>query len=63
MKIRIIYKEEDGWYIGHIQQYPDYESQGKTLEELKENLLDIFNDIINGLVPDVKPSNVLELVV
>ena len=63
MKISIIYKEEDGWYVGHIQQYPDYESQGKTLDELKENLLDIYNDIKNGLVPDVKPSKVLELVV
>lgn len=63
MKISIIYKEEDGWYVGHIQQYPDYESQGKTLDELKENLLDIYNDIKNGLVPDIKPSKVLELVV
>ncbi|MGR3178426.1 MAG: type II toxin-antitoxin system HicB family antitoxin [Candidatus Anammoxibacter sp.] len=63
MKISIIYKEEDGWIVGHIQQYPEYESQGKTLDELKENLLDIYSDITKGLVPDVKPSKVLELVV
>jgi predicted RNase H-like HicB family nuclease len=49
MKTRVIYKEEDGWYVGHIQEYPDYESQGKTLEELKENLLEIYNDIKEGL--------------
>jgi len=63
MKISVVYKEEDGWFVGHIQQYPDYESQGKTLEELKENLLEIYNDIKNGLVPDAKPSKILELVV
>ncbi|MDQ1327008.1 MAG: hypothetical protein QG641_288 [Candidatus Poribacteria bacterium] len=63
MKIKIIYKEEDGWYVGHIQEYPDYESQGKTLDELKENLLDIYDDIKQGLVFDVKPSKVLELVI
>jgi predicted RNase H-like HicB family nuclease len=63
MKIKIIYKEEDGWYVGHIQEYPDYESQGKTLDELKENLLDIYDDIKQGLVSDVKPSKVLELVI
>lgn len=63
MKISIIYKEEDGWYIGHIQEYPDYESQGKTLDELKKNLIEIYNDIKKGLVPDVKPSKVLELVI
>lgn len=61
MKISIVYKEENDWYIGHIQEYPDYESQGKTLDELKKNLLDIYNDIKQGLVPEVKPSKVLEL--
>jgi predicted RNase H-like HicB family nuclease len=63
MKINIIYKEEDEWYVGHIQEYPDHESQGKTLDELKENLLDIYDDIMQGLVPDVKQSKILELVV
>jgi hypothetical protein len=42
MKINIIYKEEKGWFVGHIQEYPDYESQGRTLEELKDNLIEIY---------------------
>ncbi len=63
MKISIIYKEENDWYIGHIQEYPDYESQGKTLDELKDNLLDIYGDIKKGLVPEAKPSKVLELTI
>jgi predicted RNase H-like HicB family nuclease len=63
MKIKIVYKEEGGWYVGHIQEYPEYESQGKTLDELKENLLDIYNDIKQGLVSDVEPSKILELVI
>ncbi len=63
MKTCIIYRKENEWYVGHIQEYPDYESQGTTLEELKKNLLEIYNDIKEGLVPDAKPSQVLELVV
>lgn len=55
MKINIIYKKQQEWFIGHIQEHPDYESQGKTLEELKENLLDIYDDIDKGLVPDAEP--------
>jgi hypothetical protein len=27
------YRIEKGWFVGHIQEYPDYESQGKTLED------------------------------
>ena len=45
MKINIIYKEINGWFLGHVQEYPDYESQGRTLEELKEILMEIYDDI------------------
>jgi predicted RNase H-like HicB family nuclease len=45
MEFNIAYKKENDWFIGHIQEYPDYESQGKTLDELKKNLIDIYNDI------------------
>ncbi len=31
MKINIVYKEEKGWFVGHIQENLDYESQGKTV--------------------------------
>jgi predicted RNase H-like HicB family nuclease len=63
MKINIIYKREKDWFVGHLQEYPDYESQGKTLEELKGQLLDIYNDIEKGLVPDAEPFHVLEIAI
>jgi predicted RNase H-like HicB family nuclease len=63
MKTNLIYREEDGWYIGHLQEYPDFESQGETLQELQENLVDIYSDIQEGLVPNATPSKVLELVI
>ena len=63
MKLNIIYKEEKEWFVGHIQEYPDYESQGKTLDELKENLLEIYSDIKNGLVPDAVPFKLLEVAI
>lgn len=63
MKINIIYKQQKEWFIGHIQEYPDYESQGKTIEELKENLLDIYYDIDKGLVADAEPFHLLEVAI
>ena len=50
--MRIVSQERDNWFIGHIQEYPDYETQGETLEELKANLMDIYQDIVNDLVPN-----------
>lgn len=63
MKINIIYKKEKDWFIGHLQEYPDYESQGKTLDELQTNLVEIYNDIKNGRVPDAEPFQLLEVAV
>jgi predicted RNase H-like HicB family nuclease len=63
MKLNIVYKKEKEWFIGHIQEYPDYESQGKTMDELKENLIEIYKDINQGLVPDAEPFHLLEVAI
>ena len=36
----IIEKGESGWFVGQIEEIPAVISQGKTIEELKANLLD-----------------------
>jgi predicted RNase H-like HicB family nuclease len=36
----IIEKGENGWWVGQIQEYPAAISQGKTIAELKDNLID-----------------------
>jgi len=63
MKLNIFYKKEKEWFIGHIQEYPDYESQGKTMDELRENLIEIYNDINKGLVPDAEPFHLSEVAI
>ena len=63
MKINIVYKETKGWFVGHIQEYPDYESQGKTLEELRGNLIEIYKDIHEGFVPEAEPFQILEVAI
>ena len=35
----IIEQGENGWLIGQLKEFPAVIDQGKTLEELKENLL------------------------
>lgn len=32
--------DEGGWFIGNLRQIPGVISQGKTLDELKANILD-----------------------
>ncbi len=34
----IIEESSDGWFVGQIEEFPEVISQGKTIDELKENL-------------------------
>ena len=38
----IIEKSNDGWYVGQLEELPEVISQGKTVQELKQNLQDAF---------------------
>lgn len=41
-------------WLGYIEEFPDYMTQGKTLKELRENLKDIYDDITGGKIPGVR---------
>jgi len=50
---RFIYYQEDDMWVGWLEEFPDYRTQGETLEELKENLQDIYEELTSGRVPCV----------
>jgi predicted RNase H-like HicB family nuclease len=43
----IIEQGESGWFVGQIEEVPAAISQGETIEELKENLLDALRLILD----------------
>jgi predicted RNase H-like HicB family nuclease len=60
-RINIVYwQEEDGW-LGYLQEYPDYWTQGETLEDLKEHLRDLYKDVVSGEIPGVRRVGELEV--
>jgi predicted RNase H-like HicB family nuclease len=60
-KKRYIYwKDEDMW-LGYLEEYPDYMTQGQTIEELQDNLRDIFKDLTSGDIPCVRKAAELEV--
>jgi predicted RNase H-like HicB family nuclease len=50
---RFIYYEEDGLFVGWLEEYPDYRTQGETMDQLQENLLDIYKELVSGEIPHV----------
>jgi predicted RNase H-like HicB family nuclease len=60
-KIRFVYWQEEEMWIGYLDEYPDYMTQGNTLDELKENLRDIYKDFKEGAIPNVRRVAELEV--
>ena len=46
--VKFVYWEEGGAWLGYLQDYPDYWTQGETLDDLREHLRDIYDDVTNG---------------
>jgi predicted RNase H-like HicB family nuclease len=45
---------DDGFFIGFLNEYPEYQTQGMTKEELTENLKDLLIDLESGEVPYIR---------
>lgn len=52
--VKIVYWEEDGAWLGYLFDYPDYWTQGETLEDLKTHLKDLYQDITGGHIPHIR---------
>jgi len=45
MELGYTYRKDDGWYVGYLDDYPDYTTQGETLKEFEDMLLSLYEDI------------------
>ena len=46
---------QDGdFFIGFLNEYPDYQTQGLSKEELAENLKDLLVDLESNQVPHIR---------
>jgi predicted RNase H-like HicB family nuclease len=59
--IRYIYWQDGGLWLGYLEDFSDYRTQGETLEELQDNLKDIWKDLTSGVIPNVKHVGELQI--
>ena len=52
--LRYTFWQDGEFFLGFLNDYPDYETQGHSKEELIENLKDLLKDIESGEIPFVK---------
>jgi predicted RNase H-like HicB family nuclease len=47
--------------VSYWEEFPDYMTQGETLEELQTNLKDIYQDLTGGSIPCVRHVSEMEV--
>lgn len=57
---RFVYWQDGEFWLGYLQEFPDYLTQGESLEDLKEHLRDLYADLTSGQIPAVRRVAELE---
>jgi predicted RNase H-like HicB family nuclease len=51
---RYVYWQDGDKWLGYFEEYPDYMTQGESLEDLQEHLKDMFLDLTSGEIPGIR---------
>ena len=52
--LRYTFWQDGEFFLGYLNDYPDYETQAYSKDELLENLRDMLIDLESGAVPFVR---------
>lgn len=53
---RYVYWQEDRFWLGYFEEFPDYMTQGESLDDLKEHLRDLHEEIVSDFGRAAGPS-------
>ncbi len=59
--VTYVYWQDGDMWLGYLEDFPDYMTQGRTLEELQENLRDIYQEVTSGSIPAARRVAELQL--
>lgn len=52
--VEFVYYRDGDFWIGWLEDFPDYRTQGRSLRELKENLKDMHAELTGGHIACVR---------
>ena len=59
--VRYTYWQEGEVWLGFLEEFPDYLTQGESRDDLAENLKDIYKEVTSGAIPGVRRVAELQL--
>ena len=61
MKLRYVYWQDEAMWLGYLEEFPDYWTQGEHEGELRENLVELYKELSNGNIANVRRIAELEV--
>ena len=61
MNLKYTYEMDGDFFVGYLDDYPEYSTQGENLEDFEKNLADIYEMIQNGTLDVNQKHGVLEI--
>jgi predicted RNase H-like HicB family nuclease len=55
------YWQDGGAWLGYLDDFPDYLTQGESFEDLKAHLASLYEDLTSGEIPCVRHRGELEV--
>ena len=52
--LKFTFWQDGEFFLGYLNDYPDYQTQAYSKEELIDNLKDLLTDLESGDIPSVK---------
>ena len=57
---RFVYWQDGEFWLGYLEEFPDYMTQGTSLNDLREHLRDLHADLTSVQIPAVRRVAELE---
>jgi predicted RNase H-like HicB family nuclease len=58
---RFVYWQDGAFWLGYLEEFPDYVTQGESFDDLKAHLRDLYEDLTSGQIPAVRRAARLDV--
>ncbi|HCE56202.1 MAG TPA: hypothetical protein DER09_00030 [Prolixibacteraceae bacterium] len=61
MELKFKYWKDNNFWVGYLELFPDYWTQGKDEDELQENLRELYVELTSGELPNPIKQGILKI--
>jgi predicted RNase H-like HicB family nuclease len=54
LTVKYVHWQEDEHWLGYLEEYPDYWTQGDSLDDLQEHLRALYRELTDGSLSGIR---------